>query len=188
MSEAKPLAPICFRLNGEAVTISTPPARRLLQILREDRLLAGAKPGCGVGRCGACVVWLDGDPVNACLLMAWQVDGREVTTAEHLVDMPAAEVVRAALAECGAVQCGYCSAGLVMSLTHLHGRDPRPDAAQVRELMSAHLCRCTGYGGIGRAIDRLFGATVESGTSIACGAHADSTVSQSFSHCKEQLR
>ncbi len=145
-----------FVLNGAPVAQACDPARRLLSILREDFGLIGAKPGCGVGRCGACMVWLDGEPVNACLVMAWQLEGRHVTTIEGLAADPRAAPVREALARSGAVQCGYCSAGMVMTLTHLHGLSPALGAAQARALMSGNLCRCTGYGGLVRAIGVLF--------------------------------
>ena len=100
---------------------------------------------------------LDGEPVNACLVMAWQLQGRRVTTIEAMAEDPASQPVRQALARCGAVQCGYCSAGMVMTLTHLHRQVPAPSAAQAVELMCGNLCRCTGYGGLTRAIDELFG-------------------------------
>lgn len=147
-----------FELNGHPVAIACDPSRRLLALLREDFGLVGAKPGCEVGRCGACMAWLDGEPVNACLVMAWQLQGRRVTTIEALAADPASAPVRDALARCGAVQCGYCNAGLVMTLTYLHGRVPRPDAAEAAGLACGNLCRCTGYGGVRRALAELFPA------------------------------
>jgi carbon-monoxide dehydrogenase small subunit len=147
-----------FTLNGATVSLRTPPERRLLDILREDMQLTGAKPGCGIGRCGACMVWLDSIPANSCLLMAFQLQDRAVSTIEAVAHLPESASVREALARCGGVQCGYCSAGLVMTLTHLHGRQPRPDAAGAAALAAGNLCRCTGYGGIRRALDELFPA------------------------------
>jgi len=145
-----------FQLNGESVSLKTPADRRLLAILREDFDLTGAKPGCEVGRCGACMVWLDGAPANACLLMAWQLEGRSVTTVEAIAADARSEPVRAALAECGGLQCGYCTPGLVVTMTHLATRTPRPDAASACAQLAGNLCRCTGYGGIQRAVERLF--------------------------------
>ncbi|WP_298933225.1 (2Fe-2S)-binding protein [uncultured Ramlibacter sp.] len=145
-----------FELNGSAVAVRCVVERRLLSILREDFGLVGAKPGCEIGRCGACMVWLDGEPANACLVMAWQLEGRRVTTIEAMAADEASAPVRDALARCGAVQCGYCSAGMVMTMTYLHQRIPRPDALEASELMCGNLCRCTGYGGVSRALNELF--------------------------------
>lgn len=145
-----------FEVNGQRVRQRCSPMRRLLAILREDLGLTGAKPGCEVGRCGACTVWLDEAPVPACLVRAWQLAGRRVTTIEQVAGEERSRPVRDALAACGGVQCGYCTAGFVMTLTHLHGCTPRPDAAEAAELACGNLCRCTGYGGIARALERLF--------------------------------
>jgi carbon-monoxide dehydrogenase small subunit len=148
-----------FTLNGAEVSLRAAPDRRLLDILREDLQLTGAKPGCGIGRCGACMVWLDDMPMNSCLLMAFQLQDRSVTTIEAVAQQPASAPVREALANCGGVQCGYCSAGMVMTLTHLHSLTPRPNVEQAAALTCGNLCRCTGYGGIKRALDELFPAT-----------------------------
>lgn len=143
-----------FTVNGRVVEIEVPATRRLLDILRVDLGLTGSKPGCEIGRCGACTVWLDGVPVNACLVLAMRLDGRDVTTVEHL---DADDFVAQALAEEGGLQCGYCTPGLLMTLRWLCAADPRPTVAEAEELLSGHLCRCTGYGGIKRAVARLFG-------------------------------
>ena len=148
---------LAFTLNGQPAQLRCAPDRRLLAILREDFGLTGAKPGCEIGRCGACMVWLDGLPVNACLVPAWQLPGRVVDSIEHLASLPASQPVQAALARHGAVQCGYCSAGMVVSLTHLHARQPRPGLAEAQALMVGNLCRCTGYGGLQRTLQALFG-------------------------------
>lgn len=144
------------QVNGQPVHLTCPPTRRLLSLLREDLGLTGAKAGCGVGRCGACLVWLDGAPVNACLVMAYQVQGRAVATVESVGGGADSAPVREALAACGGVQCGHCSPGLVMMLTHLHRQQPRPDAAQAAAQLNGQLCRCTGYGGLQRTVARLF--------------------------------
>lgn len=154
---AKDIVSVEFELNGRRVSYVGAPQRRLLEILREDHGLTGAKPGCGIGRCGACMVYLDEQPVNACLLMAFQLQGRRVRTIEAVAADPASRPVREALARCGAVQCGYCSAGLVMTLHYLQRQLPAPSAAQAVDALSGNLCRCTGYGGMTRAIDVLFG-------------------------------
>lgn len=147
---------VSFELNGQAVHVRCAPTRRLLSLLREDFGLTGAKPGCEVGRCGACMVWLDDVPANACLVMAWQLAGRRVTTIEAVAQRPESAPVREALATCGGLQCGYCTGSFVMTLTHLHQQQPRPSASEASELLCGHLCRCTGYGGVQRAIEQLF--------------------------------
>ena len=144
-----------FTVNDAAVETDAPPTRRLLDILRHDLALTGAKPGCDIGRCGACMVWLDGAPVNACLVPAFRLAGRRVTTVEGV---PADDAVSRALAEEGGLQCGYCTPGLMMTLRWLYAQTPRPDLAEAEALMVGHLCRCTGYGGIRRALARLFAA------------------------------
>ncbi|WP_034410418.1 (2Fe-2S)-binding protein [Derxia gummosa] len=148
---------IDFHLDGAAVRLSCEPSERLLDLLRERLGHTGTKRGCDIGRCGACLVWLDDEPVNACLVMAWQLAGRRVRTIESVAADACSEPVRAALADCGGLQCGYCTPGFVMMLTWLHGRTPRPDAATAVAACGGNLCRCTGYGGIRRAVDRLFG-------------------------------
>ena len=149
---------LALELNGQPVRVDCRADTRLLTLLREHWQLTGAKPGCEVGRCGACMVWLDGVPANACLLMAWQLQGRAVRTVESVAADPVSQPVRDALAQCGGVQCGHCTAGMVMTMTHLHDLQPRPCAAEAEALMCGNLCRCTGYGGIRRAIGTLFAA------------------------------
>jgi carbon-monoxide dehydrogenase small subunit len=143
-----------FTVNAAGVEVDGPPTRPLLDILRHDLELTGAKPGCAIGRCGACVVWLDGQPVNACLVPAFRVAGRSVTTIEGVA---ADDAVSRALAEEGGFQCGYCTPGLMMTLRWLQAQTPRPSAPEVEGMLVGHLCRCTGYGGIKRAVARLFG-------------------------------
>ncbi|MCA6215433.1 (2Fe-2S)-binding protein [Ideonella sp. B7] len=152
------LITVTLQLNGHPVQVECRPDTRLLTLLREHWGLTGAKPGCEVGRCGACMVWLDDAPANACLLMAYQLEGRAVRTIESVAADPASLPVRQALAECGGVQCGYCSAGMVMTMSHLAGLQPRPSLAEAEALMCGNICRCTGYGGIRRALVRVFDA------------------------------
>jgi carbon-monoxide dehydrogenase small subunit len=145
-----------LELNGQPVSVACTPDTRLLTLLREHWHLTGAKPGCEVGRCGACMVWFNGAPANACLLMAWQLQGQAVRTIESVAADAASAPVRDALARCGGVQCGYCTAGMVMSLSWLHQQAPRPGVAEAEAQMCGNLCRCTGYGGIRRAVHALF--------------------------------
>jgi len=147
---------IRFELNGRPARHSGAPERRLLDILREDHGLTGAKPGCEIGRCGACMAWLDDAPVNACLVMAWQLQGRRVRTIESLAGDARHVPVRDALARCGAVQCGYCSAGMVMTLSWLHAQSPATTRSDAAAALCGNLCRCTGYAGVQRAVDALF--------------------------------
>ncbi len=130
-------------VNGEPV--EAPAGRRLLDVLREDLGLTGAKEGCGCGECGACTVWLDGAPVCSCLLPAGEADGRAVTTVEGLPGDDELHVVQRALVAAGAVQCGYCTPGVAMAAAALLRRAPDPDDRTIREALSANLCRCTGY-------------------------------------------
>ena len=136
---------IVFRLNGREVRLETDPARRALDVLREDFGLAAAKEGCGSGECGACAVLVDGAAKLSCLMLAAQLDGRDVTTAEGLGTPEAPHPLQAAFAVHGAVQCGYCSPGMTIAAAELLARDPDPDRTAVRQALAGNLCRCTGY-------------------------------------------
>jgi xanthine dehydrogenase small subunit len=147
-------------VNGTARVVETPPLRRLLDILREDLGLTGAKEGCGEGECGACAVLLDGLLVNACLVPAFQLGGAHVTTIEGLggpgePDRPGEpDTIQTAFVEEGAVQCGFCIPGMVMATRALLEREPRPGRSRIRAELSGNLCRCTGYERIVRAVER----------------------------------
>jgi carbon-monoxide dehydrogenase small subunit len=132
-------------LNGAPVALDAPPDRTLAAILREDLGLTGTKIGCAIGRCGACTVLLDGAAVNACLVMAWQAEGRAVTTIEALESLPAGGAVAAALAAENAFQCGYCAPGFTLALTALLAAEPGAGDDAIAAALSGHLCRCTGY-------------------------------------------
>ncbi|GAA5235513.1 (2Fe-2S)-binding protein [Verticiella sediminum] len=147
---------LALQLNGQPVALECRADTRLLTLLREHWCLTGAKPGCGIGRCGACMVWLDEVPVNACLVMAYQLQGRSVRTIESVAADVVSLPVRQALAEQGAVQCGYCTAGVVMTLTWLHRQPAAACREQARAAMCGNLCRCTGYTGLERAVAQLF--------------------------------
>jgi len=134
---------ISFTLNHEAVTVRVNPRHRLLDLLRYQLDLPGSKEGCGEGECGACTVHLDGVPVNACLVPAWQVRGRDVVTIEAT---RADEVGR--LLETGATQCGACTPGVVMTARWLGANPQLLERFSARQLMAGNLCRCTGYDGI----------------------------------------
>lgn len=136
---------ICFRLNGRQVRLTTDPARRAVDVLREDLGLTAAKEACGTGECGACAVLVDGRAKLSCLMLAAQLDGRELLTAEGLGTPESPHPLQEAFAAHGAVQCGYCTPGMTIAAAGLLAHDPSPDRDAVREALSGNLCRCTGY-------------------------------------------
>jgi len=143
---------IAFTLNGVQQRTAVAPGASALGLLREGLGLTGTKYGCGEGECGACTIAVDGRAVNACLMFAVDLDGRTVTTIEGLRSEPRARVLRQAFVEHGAVQCGFCTPGMVVQATQLLARSPRPDAAAARTAIEGNLCRCTGYQKIVEAI------------------------------------
>ncbi|MBR3371338.1 MAG: (2Fe-2S)-binding protein [Rhodobacteraceae bacterium] len=136
---------IAFTLNGAETALHCAPDRPLVTILREDLGLTGTKLACGVGRCGACMVLLDGAAVNACLLMAWQVAGRRVDTIEGVRKDPRFAPMLAALAQANSFQCGYCAAGVTIALAGALGGPEDPDDAALTTALEGNICRCTGY-------------------------------------------
>ena len=139
-------------VNGLSREVAVEPNRTLLELLREDLDLTGTKHGCGEGDCGACVVLLDGVPVNACLVLALEAEGRVVTTIEGVASGQRLHPVQQAFLEAGAVQCGYCTPGMVLVATALLDRHPKPTEGEVRAEIAGNLCRCTGYQKIVQAI------------------------------------
>ncbi len=136
---------IKVNVNGEWRSADVWPGASLLSALRDDLGLAGSKNACEQGECGSCSVWLDGDLVCSCLVLAAQADGRLVATIESLADGDRLHPVQQAFLDAGAVQCGFCTPGLIVAVTDLLARDPRPAEETVREALSGNLCRCTGY-------------------------------------------
>ncbi len=136
---------IKFKLNGKEVNIKTEPNRRLLDLLREDLGLTGTKEGCGIGECGACTVLLNGKAVNSCLILAPQVDGAEITTVEGLTENGKLNLLQENFLKQGAVQCGFCTPGMLMSASALLKENPAPSEEDVKETIAGNLCRCTGY-------------------------------------------
>ncbi|HYF90697.1 MAG TPA: (2Fe-2S)-binding protein [Symbiobacteriaceae bacterium] len=135
-----------LNVNGKPVTVEAAPTEPLLHVLRERLGLIGAKESCGKGECGACTVLLDGRTVNSCLVMAAQADGADVLTVEGLAASDGKlHPVQQAFVEAGAVQCGYCMTGMVMSAYSLLNQNPNPSEAEIKEGMEGNLCRCTGY-------------------------------------------
>jgi len=155
--------PIRFRLNGEEIRLTVRPNELLINVLRERLHLTGTKYWCGIGECGACTVLVDGEPVLACLTLAVDVDGREVTTIEGLGEE--LTPVQRAFIEEGAIQCGYCTPGMILMAESLLRENPNPTEEEIRDYIRGNVCRCTGYVNIVRAIrkaaSRLRGGGVE---------------------------
>lgn len=136
---------VAFQLNGRRVECEVRANQTLLDLLRVDLGLTSVKKGCAQGECGACTVILDDMPVNSCLLLAPQVEGMKVTTVEGLVDDPLMEALRRAFMEDGAIQCGFCTPGMLLSAYALLRENPKPTQEEVKTAIDGNLCRCTGY-------------------------------------------
>jgi len=136
---------VTLKVNGENRTASVPPETTLLRMLRDNLLLTGSKLGCDVGDCGACTVIVDGKPVNSCLMLAAQAEGREVLTIEGLASMDRVHPIQKAFEECASLQCGFCGPGVIMSAKALLDEIPDPTIPQIRDALGGNLCRCTGY-------------------------------------------
>ena len=143
---------ITIYCNGQSRKAVIDPTLSLLDLLRDRFGLRGTKEGCGTGYCGACTVLVDGKPVNACLYFAVDADNREVTTVEGLADEGELHPLQRAFVENGALQCGYCTPGMVVAAAALLADNPDPSEADVREGICGNLCRCTGYQPIVRAV------------------------------------
>jgi carbon-monoxide dehydrogenase small subunit len=143
---------LSLTINGLVEQVSVPAHLTLLQMLRETLALTGTKNGCSAGECGACLVLLNGEPVNSCLVLAVECDGAEVVTVEGLAHDHRLDPLQQAFVEAGAVQCGFCIPGMLISARALLDRDPAPTEADIRAALSGNLCRCTGYVRIVNAI------------------------------------
>ena len=139
-------------VNGEVYKKTVPVNQTLLRFLREDLFLKSVKEGCDEGECGACTVIVDGEPVNSCLVLAAELDGKSVLTAEGLAQDGKLHPLQEAFLEAGAVQCGYCTPGMLMSAVALLSTYPHPTRDQIRKEMEGNICRCTGYARIADAI------------------------------------
>jgi aerobic carbon-monoxide dehydrogenase small subunit len=136
---------IRFKLNGVERQVAVTPAMSALEMLRDIIGLTGTKYACGEGECGACTIRVDGITVNACLMFAIECDSRELMTIEGLVTTPLGEALRKSFTENGAVQCGFCTPGIMMQATHMLERDPHPARTDIQRGIEGNLCRCTGY-------------------------------------------
>lgn len=139
-------------VNDQEHELLVAPNRTLAQVLREDLGLTGTKQGCQVGDCGSCTVLLDGQPVNSCLVLAVQVSGRRVQTIEGVADGNRLHPIQEAMVEHGAIQCGFCSPGMILSAKSLLEKNPSPSTGEIRQALSGNLCRCTGYQKIVEAV------------------------------------
>jgi len=143
---------ISLTINGILHELAVEPRRTLLELLRDDLSLTGTKKGCGIGDCGTCTVLLDGVATFSCLTLAIQADGRTVETVESLAENGRLNRLQQAFVDHGAIQCGYCTPGMLMTSTELLRRNPHPDEGEIRKAISGNLCRCTGYQKIVEAI------------------------------------
>ena len=143
---------ITFTLNGNPVSVETMPNKRLVDLLREDCGCLSVKEGCAEGECGACTVLLNGEPVTSCLMLAGQVDGESLLTLEGLAQNGQLDKLQESFIASGAVQCGFCTPGMILSAKALLDKNPHPSGEEIRRAMSGNLCRCTGYSKIFKAV------------------------------------
>lgn len=147
-------------INGQTEELLVPSNMTLLHVLRDQLGLTGTKNGCEAGECGACTILVDGEPVNSCLALAVELDGREITTIEGLSSNGKLTPLQQAFADLNAVQCGYCTPGMLMAATALLRRNPKPSQEDIQKAMVGNLCRCTGYQ---RIIDAIMEASRQGG-------------------------
>ena len=148
---------ITLTVNGKAEYLVVPSNMTLLQMLRDKLAITGTKNGCEAGECGACTVLLDGEPVNACLVLAVETDGRQVVTVEGLAEEGQLSSLQQAFIDHNAVQCGFCTPGMLISASALLERTPLPTGEEIKEALLGNLCRCTGYVRIVEAIEDVAG-------------------------------
>ena len=144
---------IKFRVNGKDVELAVKPYARLIDVLRDDLFLTGTKEGCGVGECGACTVLVNGENVNSCLTLAASVDGKEVLTIEGIGPREDLHPIQQAYLDHHALQCGFCTPGLIMSTKALLDKNPDPTEEEIKIAISGNLCRCTGYKQVIEAVE-----------------------------------
>ena len=140
-------------INGEPHSPAVEPNRTLLELLRDDLHLTGAKEGCGEGVCGSCTVLMDGNPVRSCLTLALEADGSHITTVEGLAQGSELDPLQQSFIDHGAVQCGFCTSGMLMTAKGLLLRDPHAGTGEIKRALSGHICRCTGYTKITEAVE-----------------------------------
>jgi carbon-monoxide dehydrogenase small subunit len=146
---------ILFWLNGEEKRLTTDAGKRVVDLLREDFGLTGAKECCGAGECGACTILLDGESRLSCLMLAAQLNGHHVMTIEGFARDRMFPIIQSAFVKSGAVQCGFCTPGMILAAADLLKRNPRPSREEITEGLSGNLCRCTGYQKIIEAVETV---------------------------------
>lgn len=144
---------VSLRVNGRDYTVTVAPNARLLDVLRDELLLTGTKEGCAIGECGACTVIMDGKAVNSCLVLAASAAGKEITTIEGLEQGGRLHPLQEAFMQHNALQCGFCTPGMIMSAKALLDQNPHPTRAEIKAAIAGNLCRCTGYEQIVDAIE-----------------------------------
>ena len=157
MTPARAYNDLSLTVNGEAKMVRVYPMERLLDVLRVQLGLTGAKEGCGEGECGSCSVLMDGVLVNSCLVPVLQAEGAKITTIEGLAQESPLHALQQAFLDCGGAQCGICTPGILMAACHLLNRKPQPSAEDIREGLSGNLCRCTGYAQICESVAEAAG-------------------------------
>lgn len=157
---------IVVTVNGMVERLDVPSNLTLLEMLRERLALTGTKNGCAAGECGACTVLMDGEPVNSCMVLAVEADGAEIVTVEGLAQGEVLNPLQRAFVEEGAVQCGFCTPGMLISARALLDRNPNPSEAEIREALLGNLCRCTGYTRIVQAVQRAASEAVETSREV----------------------
>jgi len=145
MNTSGGMCDVSFSVNGATRTVRVYPMERLLDVLRNQLGLTGAKEGCGEGECGSYSVLMDGELVNSCLVPALQADGAQIVTIEGLAEGPRLHTLQKAFLDCGGAQCGICTPGMILASSHLLMKNPSPTLDDIREALSGNLCRCTGY-------------------------------------------
>ena len=144
---------VSFRINSEDVSLEVKPQETLLETIRERLSLTGAKEACGMGSCGACTVMVDGAPIRSCLVLTLEVEGADITTIEGLRQEERLHPLQEAFMEKGAVQCGFCTSGMIMTAKGLLDRNPHPSREEIVRTISSNICRCTGYKKIIEAVE-----------------------------------
>jgi aerobic carbon-monoxide dehydrogenase small subunit len=156
---------VSLTINGQSVTRDVEPRTLLVELLRQDLGLTGTHVGCDTSQCGACVVHLNGKSVKACTMLALQADGAKVTTIEGLAKDGELHPMQAAFREHHALQCGFCTPGMIMSAIDLIQHNPKPSEREIREWLEGNLCRCTGYHNIVKAISAAADTMAQAGRS-----------------------
>ena len=146
---------IRLNINDQEYELAVEPNLTLVDLLRDELNLTGTKKGCEIGECGSCTVIMDGKPVNSCLVLAVQANGREITTIEGLENEQGLHPIQESFVQHGAIQCGFCTSGMILSAKSLLDKNPNPEEKEIRTAISGNLCRCTGYQKIVEAIKEV---------------------------------